>query len=55
MYSWHSKLIKVLDKYPFPIFVFVRIRRLALIKMQGEFEVRIGLVESPQKGLYFDF
>jgi hypothetical protein len=47
-----SKLIKVLDRNPFP-FLFI-ILQFTVKNMEGEFEVGEGLSESSDKLLDFD-
>ena len=52
MYSGHSKLIKVLDRYPFPS--SFSINSLAGENMKSKFEVSKGLLESSDRLLDFN-
>jgi len=51
MYSWHSKLIKVFDRDPFPF--SLPVDSFAVINMKGKFEVRKSLLESSERLLDF--
>jgi hypothetical protein len=52
MNSGHSKLIKVFNRYPFPL--SSTINGLAVENMKSKFEVRIGLFEGSERLLDFD-
>jgi len=47
MYSWHGKLVKVLDAGPFSLFTFIQ--RLKVINVEGEFEMRKGVPECADR------